>query len=124
MKNKHQLSALIFVFFFLISCDQQKNDFDLICQYFDVLEQDKVKDKTLIVDEKSPNYSFTFLNNLITNNITPDSPADMLWQSIVVMYPADSRYIVFEEAVVEAINKPWQCASMKKQLSSVYAGKI
>jgi len=122
MKNTFSYIVLLFLIGFVLSCDQ-KNDFDLVCQYFDALEQDKTEGKKVKLDNKRPNYSFSFINDRIENNISPDSAAVMLWVGVVSLEPVDLRYKIFTDAVTEALNKPWQCVSMKEYLPYIYAGE-
>ncbi len=125
-KYKYKFLLLFFSVIFLFSCEQ-KNDFDLICQYFDALEQDKIEEKTegkaLKSDDGSPNYSYTFINNLIENNIAPNSSASKLWGVVVSIDSGEIRYGIFKEGVIDIAHKPWQCPSMEKLLPTVYAGE-
>lgn len=96
---------IIFIFVVLTACSQ-KNDFDTLCTYFDLLE------KETKLNEMTAQDKFNYINNLIKLNLKLDSDARVSWNAIVNL-AAEKRYQMFIEAAYGSSKKTWQCSSMK-----------
>lgn len=93
----------------ILSCEKH-NDFDVICSYFDKLDQ-KSKSTGESADEK-----FAFVNGLIIENLSTNSTAREAWNAVMSYEPAEGRYGLFKESAEVTLGDSWDCASMQSQL--------
>lgn len=85
---------------------KSNSDYDLVCHYFDQLQDVLSKDK-LTFSERGQ-----FITDRVNKNLKPDSDARALWNVIIYAVP-DERYEMFKTTAEEQTNKPWDCTSMK-----------
>jgi len=103
------LTIFILSMFLLSTGCSQKNDFDVICSYFDSLDNEPDINKMTSTER------YTYINDLVTT-LTSDSVAFVSWHAIVNL-KKDKRYMMFTEAAEASIDNQWECATMKKQLA-------
>jgi len=82
------------------------SDYDLVCQYFNQL-QDVLSKSELTTTERG-----NFIASHVNKNLKQDSVARALWNVIIYAVP-DERYVMFKTTTEEQTKKPWDCASMK-----------
>jgi len=98
-----------FSFIYLLSCtSKDESDFNLICGYFDSLEQDTAN------HESEPDYKFNYINSRVKAEIPLDHPARIFWDGMINLANAEERYPVFKNGASSQINKSWQCESMER----------
>ena len=112
MNSILRLVLLSISFISLISCDN-RNDFDLVCSYFVPLKQENTNNN-LSSDEK-----FNYINNLISKNLSIDSPAKISFNAVIGYVPVEGRYALYIDAAESTLNKSWQCESMNTLLQDL-----
>lgn len=112
MKIIPYFTLLVLSLIFLSACDQ-RNDFDMVCGYFDMLEkEEKLADLTSL-------QKYNYINELISKNLSTESEARESWNAIVGYVPAEGRYSMYKEAAEASLEKPWQCESIQSILKDI-----
>ena len=112
MKIISYFALLVLSLVSLFACDQ-RNDFDIVCSYFDTLEKEKN------VVELTSLQKYNYINELISENLSAESDARESWDAIVGYVPAEGRYKMYKEAAEASIEKPWQCQSLQSLLKDI-----
>jgi len=97
---------------FIAACNQPANDFDVVCNYFYML---KIK---LEKKELSPSERYTFITELINNNLSESSDARISWHAIVNL-KAGKRYGMFIVAAEASLEQSWECKSMSNLIENI-----
>lgn len=110
-----RLKLCLFIIFssIVLTACERLNEFDVICGYFDALDQ-KVKVGGVTSDQ-----SFSFINELVSNNLSEDSTARESWVAVMGFEPVEGRYDLFKEAAEVTLGADWQCPSMKSLLKTL-----
>lgn len=108
MKSVYRyLLVTLFFTFYSSPLLAEKNDFDIVCQYFEKLDQEP-NQKTMTYLERND-----YILQLIQSHLSEVSNARGAWEAISNAEPS-SRYYLFKSAAESVINKPWSCSAMEK----------
>ena len=112
MNTSRNILLSLSVLVTLSSCSQV-NDFNLTCNYFDMLQTENKKNAL------NPKQKFLFIDKLVHKNLPSTSAARQTWEAIVGFVPAEGRYNLYKEAAEVTLNAKWQCSSMKILLKNI-----
>ena len=115
--NLFRLTVLSLIVFFTACSKDVENvsDFDLVCQYFQELEQ---SDNLMQMSSDQRN---SFIFDKININI-PNSNAGASWGAVSHAEP-EQRYDIFQMGAEEVLGINWQCKAMKSLADSTGANE-
>ncbi|CAA0123418.1 Uncharacterised protein [BD1-7 clade bacterium] len=106
-----RLIAIILSSSILLGCEQQPSGFDLVCHYFNELENDDG------LSQMSGAERFNFIEQRIKASLPESDYAYLTWDALVLS--PEERYSLFTQAATEVTKQPWSCESMDRLSSSV-----
>lgn len=98
---------ILLLFFFGCSVESGKNEFDIVCGYFEELENNSTVNTMTNLQRND------FILNRIIKNLSETSNARNAWEAIGSA-EAHQRYILFQSAAESVLNKKWHCDSMER----------
>lgn len=96
---------------FSFSAFSAVNDFDKVCRYFDML------DNALMQKKMSNVQKADYISALVSKELKVNSAARQAWE-VIVYAVQDERYEMYKSTAKEILHTDWQCAAMKKHIST------
>lgn len=103
-----KIALIVLSFFLMLGCSLPlKNDFDIVCGYFDNLQV------AMLDQEFSKSDRVNFIENEINKGLPSNSSARVAWEAIINAV-SWQRYGLYKEAAESVLSAEWHCRSMEK----------
>lgn len=109
MKYYQFILVGVFLGFGLLGCSEKKetkDDFQVVCEYFQELEKLENIDEMTFEDRND------FILTRIEKNIS-GSAVNVSWEAVSYAAP-EQRYEIFKMGAESELNKVWDCSSMER----------